>query len=557
VHMLTSKSRSFLWLGAPVAALSVAALALAPGVGRADAGVSFSAVYVDRDLGGGEPYVIYSHGSHDLVYTSHEGTTHLDNANPHTGDCDVQTQQGFLCSYDNQVNIWTSTDGGQTWTKRLGNPIYTGFSDPSLSEDEANNIYDTGIDLANDAVYASQDGGVTWVAGTPQCHEGDRPWLAGGKPGEVFMSTDSEQSGHEIVHGTLSGVNGQNLTLVCSTAAITDNGGQGQLYYNHSNGDLIEGADFNDGGYGIGVLPNASNANFSGSGTPTPFTQHESSTLCSAHPTYCSDFAIFAPQIAIDAAGTTYVVWANNPRGTATTGCGGLLPNTTGGPNLLPNQVIMVSTPDEGQTWSEPMVIASPPNGVVTWPWIAAGAAGNISVVWDQSDQVTDPDCDSAALATGGRPTNWTVQVANIYGVNTATPVVDQVDAVPNFDGLHAGGVMHTGGICQSGTTCAATGQDRRLGDFLTNSLDQNGCVMVATGDTQLTDPITGAQFPTSRPLFLEQASGPSLTTGLPCNALVATTPEAPVAPLLIGGGVIVAAGAGYARRRRRTEFAI
>ena len=28
---------------------------------------------------------------------------------------------------------------------------------------------------------------------TPQCHDGDRPWLAGGKANEVFMSTDTEE----------------------------------------------------------------------------------------------------------------------------------------------------------------------------------------------------------------------------------------------------------------------------------------------------------------------------------------------------------------------------
>jgi len=539
--------------GVAGAVVALSALAFGTVASHADAGVSFSADYVNKDLGGGEPYVIYSHGGNDLIYTSHEGTTHLDNSNPHTGDCDLQTHMGFLCSYDNQVNIWYSQDGGQNWTKSLGNPFYTGFSDPSLSEDEGGNVYDTGIDLANDAVYASQDGGNTWIAGTPQCHAGDRPWLAGGRAGEVFMSTDTEEAGHEIFHGTLSGSGGQNLTLVCSAFGIPDGGGQGQLYYDHANGDLIEGADFSDGGFGVGVLPNASGANFSGVGTATPFTQHESATLCTAHPSYCSDFAIFAPQIAIDRGNTTYVVWANNPRGTGTTGCSTTVPNAIGGPNLLPNQVIMISTPDDGKTWSQPIVIASPPNANVVWPWVTAGAAGNVSVVWDQSDQITDPDCDSAQLL-GGSPTNWTVQAANIYGLNTTNPVVDQVNAVPNFDGLHAGGIIHVGGICQSGTTCAVTGQDRRLGDFLTNSLDQNGCVMVATGDTALTNPNPpGGQFPTSRPLFLRQASGPSLTTGLPCASPIASTPEAPYLPAFLGAGVVGTLIVGYRRRRSRT----
>ena len=70
---------------------------------------------------------------------------------------------------------------------------------------------------------------------------------------------------------------------------------------------------------------------------------------------------------------------------------------------------------------------------------------------------------------------------------------------------------MHFGTVCQGGTTCVATGQDRRLGDFFTNALDARGCVLVATGDTRLTDPTTGMPYPTARPLFIRQSAGPSL----------------------------------------------
>jgi len=35
--------------------------------------------------------------------------------------------------------------------------------------------------------------------------------------------------------------------------------------------------------------------------------------------------------------------------------------------------------------------------------------------------------------------------------------------------------------LCQNGTLCVATGEDRRLGDFFTNAVDERGCVLVAT----------------------------------------------------------------------------
>jgi len=77
-----------------------------------------------------------------------------------------------------------------------------------------------------------------------------------------------------------------------------------------------------------------------------------------------------------------------------------------------------------------------------------------------------------------------------------------------------SGRPVHEGGICQGGTTCVVTGQDRRLGDYLTNALDARGCVMIATGDTMSPDPVTGGDRAWSLPLFIMQNAGPSLTHG-------------------------------------------
>jgi hypothetical protein len=73
---------------------------------------------------------------------------------------------------------------------------------------------------------------------------------------------------------------------------------------------------------------------------------------------------------------------------------------------------------------------------------------------------------------------------------------------------------VHEGGICQGGTTCVVTGQDRRLGDYLTNATDARGCVIIATGDTMSPDPATGQDRAWSLPIFIQQNAGPSLTHG-------------------------------------------
>jgi hypothetical protein len=62
-----------------------------------------------------------------------------------------------------------------------------------------------------------------------------------------------------------------------------------------------------------------------------------------------------------------------------------------------------------------------------------------------------------------------------------------------------------------------ATGQDRRLGDYFTNNLDGNGCVIIASGDTTQMDPVTGQPRAWSLPLFMHQDAGPSLIAGRTC----------------------------------------
>src|SRR5207248_1486180 len=187
-------------------------------------------VYVDQELAGGEPSVMADtlHGT--LVYTSHEGTTHLYRGGllgSPWGDFD------FLVNYCNQVNVWTSTDGGATWfrDRYLGTqcpapPTDTGFSDPDLTMDDGGRLYDTGIDLVNDALFSSADGGRTWDKGTPYCHNGDRPWLAGGRADEVFMGTDPLENNfdHEVYVSTDGG-------QTCSASGIPDFGTDHGLHY--------------------------------------------------------------------------------------------------------------------------------------------------------------------------------------------------------------------------------------------------------------------------------------------------------------------------------------
>jgi hypothetical protein len=463
----------------------VAAFLVMPGAALAAGGpaVGFDKpVYVDSELAGGEPLIFadYKHGT--IIYSSHEGTTHLYRPGFTAPLGDIN----FAGNYRNQVNIWTSKNDGQTWQRTVfGQTGFatdpsknTGFSDPDLTQDEGGRVYDTGIDLANDAIFSTNDGGLTWDKGNPDCHDGDRPWLAGAKKDEVFMAADGNTSGHVIVR---SGDGGD----TCETDEIPDNGptrnGYGKLFYDHNTEQLMEPELYFDGN---GKVKSIGLATWSRG--DKEFTPH-----------FIANTTLFGhfPSIAIDAADNIYLTWDTNERDpNGTGGCGG-------DPTPLPNTIQMAVSKDHGITWSL-HTIAAPASARVLWPWAVAGDPGRVSVVWYQTDKVVDPDCAGDV----NPPPKYSVMEAQIFGADGASPAITTVDA--------AGRPISAGGVCQGGTTCVATGQDRRLGDYFTNAIDQRGCVIIASGDTMMKDAFTGGELPTSRPIFIRQSSGPPLYTG-------------------------------------------
>src|SRR5213595_181290 len=221
--------------------LAFAGLLAGSGHARPGGPTFTSGVYVDQQLAGGEPTIMADplHGT--LIYTAHEGTTHL------YRDGIVSSPWGnfsFVSNYCNQVNIWTSPDGGANWyrDRYLGSPcptspaINTGFSDPDLTQDAGGRVYNTGIDLVNDALFSSIDGGKNWDKGNADCHDGDRPWLAGGNANQVFMGTDTVEgsgSGHQVFVSN-DGGNTCSATGIDDSGSLPDGGSftaDGKLYY--------------------------------------------------------------------------------------------------------------------------------------------------------------------------------------------------------------------------------------------------------------------------------------------------------------------------------------
>jgi hypothetical protein len=459
---------------------ALAALAL-PGAAHA---VGFSQPqFVDRELAGGEPLVIADPVHHTLVYTSHEGTTHLYRPG-------IFAPLPFGVNYRNQVNIWTSDDDGASW-QRTGvagasaDPTKSnGFSDPDLTIDEGGRIYNTGINLVSDSVFSSIDGGKTYDKGNADCHDGDRPWLAGGKKDEVFLATNVVEGAlsHQIFQSTNGGTDCSQTGV--PDAATNDDGsgytGAGKLYYSHTSERLIEPIQYLDAngavsGIGVGTWKR---------GDPQ-FTPHKI--------TDTTEFGHW-PAIAIDANDDVYAVWDDNPVDKNNTdSCSGQKP--------LANSIKMSVSKDFGSTWSAPITVEHADNGRVFWPWIVAGDPGKVSVIWYQSDKVADLDCEDS---------NITIGEAQILNALDASPTIDTKTNV-------GGRRIHASSVCQGGTTCVAENKDRRLGDFFTNALDARGCVLIASGDTTQTDPNTGQQFAYSLPIYIHQTSGEGLVGGIDC----------------------------------------
>lgn len=459
-------------LGAVLAA--PASAAKRPSVGFA------KPVRVDKEVGGAEGFVFYSAKHKRLVYSAHLGTTLL------LRDGLTGSPQGtadFVRTNRNQVPIWTSDDLGRTWQRVdvaagfFASPAASnGFSDPDLTEDAAGTVYGTGINLVNDALFASDDGGKTWLRGTPQCHEGDRPWLAGGGEGEVFMATNSTRLGPIVVRSTDGG-------LTCSTAYASRRGsgwtGYGKIFYDRKKDTLYQAATFGSNGLGIATLEGASKR--FDAGNPGSFEATEIVDDTSFN-------TFWRAVLARDSAGGLYIVWTTDARGDEPGGCDGArVP--------LGNEVLMVYSAD-GRKWTKPIVVA---RGRTTklQPWVVAGSRGNAAVAWLQYDRVVDPNCAPDAAKVG-------IRTAFLRGVGTRSMTTTTVDPV--------GKPVHQGTICDHGTTCVATGEDRRMAEFFTIATDGTGCVLVAAGDTNDKDPVTGGELPTARPLFVRQDRGPSLT---------------------------------------------
>jgi hypothetical protein len=421
--------------------------------------------YIDRNRAGGEPVSIVAQDG-SIVVSAHAGTTHIyKNPDAAPGASD------FVVGYSNQTLNWRSSDDGKSWqyVGFAGQPAgphsltSTGFSDPDLTMDASGRIYNTEIDLANDSVYSSVDDGQSWTYGNAVAGVGDRPWLTGQDPNEVFLYINSTPL-HYLQRSTDGGLT---FNMVTSNFPATGKLISDPLNPHHG---LIGPA----GPTGIAISKDDGKTWKKYGGAPLGTSTQ------------------FFGAVGVDKAGWVYSAAA-----------GGY----TGSTDVTPDgQVTFAYFNRQTKAWNPGRITIPTPKGDALWPWIVAGDDGRATVVWYQS--------------LAGAPTKFYVYAAsteNAHGTTVTCSDGSKRFVPPQFSVTNASGrPIHVGDICLQGTACNANTNfqagDRRLGDFFTVNYDLNGRLFIVSADTELQSAL-GTSKPVANPIFIQQSSGAPMLT--------------------------------------------
>ena len=454
--------------GVPVAGLSLAAPKACGSEVKTPTLAFGDRVYVDKTRAGGEPVTVVAQDG-SISFSAHAGTTHI---YKEPGSVASGGTADFLNGYSNQTLNWRSTDGGKTWSfiglAGTGTGPHTltssGFSDPDFAVDEGGRIYNTEINLANVAVFSSNDDGQTYSRGNPEVTSGDRPWLTAAAKDEVYLYVNTLQ---QIFRSTDGGIT---WTL---QSRSNPNGPDAKMYVDPRNPKTGLIGPHNPDGVAISKDRGVTWEAFDGA---------------ELGPT-----VDFFGAVAVDKAGYVYRAAAGGYTGSGDTEANG--------------EVSFNWFDRKTDEWSPEAVTVPTPKGDALWPWVVAGDDGRVAVAWLQSLE--------------GKPDEFYIYVAqtlNAHGTrvrcsNGSTKVIPPRWSVANASKKP----IHVGPICLNGTACNASPDfpdgDRRLGDFITVNYDKDGSLIVASADTTLGTAVEGGTTkPVSNPIFIKATKGAKMT---------------------------------------------
>jgi hypothetical protein len=431
---------------------------------------------------------------------------------------------------------FASSSDGVNFTN-LGSPDPNAVGDVTNAVDAAGALYNGQIcgdpqNILHTCIYRSLDGGVTWPQRTDLAdnHPGasDRPWIdvyphKSGTPWNPDLTTVFLEyhtfSPEELAYVTMSIDGGKTFgppqMITTDTNAIVGSGcntipggvvvqdSTGTAYALWLSGNDVEsnlqsGCNYSQ----IGPFNKAWVSTGVPSGIPGVYTwtSHLAWTGQIDPLTKIGDNAdkIFAT-IALDGSGQVHVVLPvrhnDDPLGFVLE----CETNPDCQENPQQTDLLMVTSPDQGKSWTAPVTIDGNA-GSHFFPWAAAGSAGRVAVI-EYSSSSLQPNNASSAWYADFLSITRAIATLNKTGARyTKTPTIQRLrlDANP----------AHVGGICSFGIFCSVVpNADRSLADSIAVAIDPAG-----GANAVWTDNFSG----TNEIVFACQDSGPSFFTGLP-----------------------------------------
>lgn len=170
--------------------------------------------------------------------------------------------------------------------------------------------------------------------------------------------------------------------------------------------------------------------------------------------------------------------------------------------------VMLAMIPKGSSTWSTPVQVNTPDLKANVFPWIVAGDAGRIAMMYVST---TDTGFNSSGPGIGGPNAQWNVYVSISTDAISCNPTCT-VNPSPTFSQVQADDhVMHKGTICIGGFPGCLEGQaDRSMADFFVITMDpRDGRVFLVWDDNADRDTVNkiGRSYVT----IARERTGPSL----------------------------------------------
>lgn len=371
--------------------------------------------------------------------------------------------------------LYTSSDGGVHWSAPVRSQLCTGLSggDTDLGVDSGDNVYQTDLWLGNSCLSVSEDHGQSFAAGNPsgsQLQPGDdRPWIAYNEiHNQLYIAYDGVDALHVSNTAPLvnpvAGIQATNDNVVVPESAVNSG----------STPDSVRECVCPPGG----IAADNSSGPHSGRVYVSYSYQHGTAisysdptcvaTACTAAswtgpiliPNTGSSGSAFEDEwnfdpIAVDSAGTVYVMWGRALGYDATN-------------NIATKGVAIqfASSTDGGDHWHGPFTISTTQTN--TFPTMSVVSPGVLQFAYYGAPGATgDPNATSATQP-------WNVYYVTATRASTTKPNVSK--PVVAIRDMH-NGCIQTGG----GASCA----DRSLLDFfqVTTDLAGNPNIIYTGGD--------------------------------------------------------------------------